>query len=75
MARQLNKVRLFDYTFPQLTNPFSGQNTFLPTADLSSTLPNLNLGLTTPVSGTGSSGNNLNKGRQVFGPNDTIFGG
>ena len=75
MARQLNKVRLFDDTFPQLTNPFSGQNTFLPTANLSSTLPNLNLGLTTPASGTGSSGNNLNKGRQVFGPNDTIFGG
>jgi hypothetical protein len=75
MARQFSKVNLFDNSFPQFTNPFSGQNTFLPTADLSSTLPNLNLGLTTPASGTGSSGNNLNKGRQVFGPNDTIFGG
>tara|TARA_R110002012_G_scaffold64998_5_gene170651 strand:+ start:2271 stop:6359 length:4089 start_codon:yes stop_codon:yes gene_type:complete len=75
MARQLNKVRLFDDTFPQLTNPFSGQNSFLPTAGLSSTLPNLNLGLTTPASNTNVAGNTAIKGQQVFGSNDPIFGG
>jgi hypothetical protein len=76
MARQFTKLKLFEDTFPQFDNPFSATNTFLPTAGLSSTLPNLNLGLTSP---NASTGRNINQtaaaGQQVFGTNDTIFGG
>lgn len=75
MARAYGKVNLFDKTFPQFTNPFSAQNTFLPTAGISSRLPNLNLGLTTPAGTAGGGNNTLEKGQRVFGPNDSIFGG
>ena len=75
MAREFNKLQLFDDTFPQFTNPFSATNTFLPTAGISSTLPNLNTGLSTPANTTGSVSNTAIKGQQVFGSNDTIFGG
>ena len=76
MARQFTKLKLFEDTFPQFDNPFSATNTFLPTAGISSTLPNLNLGLTSPNASTGG---NINQtaaaGQKVFGTNDTIFGG
>jgi hypothetical protein len=75
MARAYGKVNLFDKTFPQFTNPFSAQNTFLPTAGISSRLPNLNLGLTTPAGTAGGGNNTLEKGQRVFGANDSIFGG
>jgi len=77
LARQYNKTNMMIEPFPFNTNPFSAQNTSLPTAGMGDTnvrLPNLGLTLQGSNITGGGINNTLSKGQQVFGSNDPIFG-
>jgi|MDTC01.1.fsa_nt_gb hypothetical protein len=77
IARQYNKLKLFDDALPDIENPFSASTVGLPSLNTTQTsLPGLNTGINSLTGGTSSLGLNrtMQKGQQVFGPNDTIFG-
>mgnify|MGYP003133293747 CR=1 FL=1 len=77
LARQYNRTNMMIEPFPFNTNPFSAQNTSLPTAGMGDTnvrLPNLGLTLQGSNITGGGINNTLQKGQQVFGSNDPIFG-
>ena len=73
IIRQYNNLPLVMENFPILPNPFSVTQPTSPAAGLSTGLPNLNLGLSIPT-GTGTTGNTIQKGQVVFGPLDSVFG-
>jgi hypothetical protein len=77
IARQYNKLKLFDDALPDIENPFSASTVGLPSLNTTQTsLPGLNTGINSLTGGTSSLGLNrtMQKGQQVFGPNDTVFG-
>lgn len=77
IARQYNKLKLFDDMLPNIENPFSASTVGLPSLNTSqNSLPGLNTGINSLTGGTSSLGLNktMQKGQQVFGANDTIFG-
>jgi hypothetical protein len=74
ITRQFNNLPLILEDFPIIPNPFSITQPTLPTSGISTGLPNLNLGLSMPT-GTGTTGNTVQKGQTVFGPLDPVFGG
>ena len=77
LARQYNKTNMMVEPFPFNTNPFTAENTSLPTAGMGDTNVSLpNLGLTLQGSNLigGGTNNTLQKGQTVFGSNDPIFG-
>jgi hypothetical protein len=73
ITRQFNNLPLVLENFPILPNPFSITQPTLPTSGINTNLPNLNLGLSMPT-GTGTTGNTIQKGQTVFGPLDPVFG-
>ena len=76
LARQYSRTNMMVEPFPFNNNPFTAENTSLPTAGMGDTnvsLPNLGLNM----GGSNLSGinrNTLAKGQQVFGATDSIFG-
>ena len=73
ITRQFNNLPLVLENFPIIPNPFSITQPTLPTTGINTSLPNLNLGLSMPT-GTGITGNTIQKGQTVFGPLDPVFG-
>jgi len=73
ITRQFNNLPLVLENFPIIPNPFSITQPTLPTSGINTNLPNLNLGLSMPT-GTGTTGNTIQKGQTVFGPLDPVFG-
>ena len=75
MANMYKKMKLFSQVFPDIPNPFSGEDVSLPTAGMNFNNQVMNLGKTEqPLFGQSTNQNTLAKGQQVFGPNDTVFG-
>ena len=75
LARQYSKVNTLEEGFPFIENPFRRtQETGLPSAVLPSNLPSVVGGPLPTVVGTGAV-NTSQKGQQVFGPLDPVFGG
>ena len=77
LARQYNKTNMMVEPFPFNTNPFTAENTSLPTAGMGDTnvsLPNLGLNMGGSNLIGGINQNTLAKGQQVFGATDSIFG-
>ena len=75
LARQYSKVNTLEGGFPFIENPFRRtQETGLPSAVLPSNLPSVVGGPLPTVVGTGAV-NTSQKGQQVFGPLDPVFGG
>ena len=77
LARQYSKTNMMVEPFPFNTNPFTAENTSLPTAGMGDTnvsLPNLGLNMGGSNLTGGINQNTLAKGQQVFGATDSIFG-
>jgi hypothetical protein len=77
IARQYSKLKLFGDFLPDVNNPFKASTVGLPNLGTTqNSLPSLNTNINSMTGGSSNLGLNqtLQKGQQVFGPNDTVFG-